>query len=186
MRVVIAVVFISITVSMLILMTSNWRPDVLGQPIEEWNIYLNPEFRFTIQYPEAIFGKGYETQGSPGGYASSNSTEFSLTSSDADLYLSIIPLNSTTSKTDSALSMIRDQYNEMTQYDTISSIQNITEVKYGGQQAYKTILDAGGGSIYIYASLQHDNVTLFFYMYNDRTNFKGALFDQIVNSTKFF
>lgn len=85
--------------------------------------------------------------------------------------LSIIPLNKTPSNTNTALSLIENTYNDLIKSDYISSIQNITEVKYGGQQSYKTILDAGGGSIYGYATIQHGNMVFYFYMYNnDRAN----------------
>ncbi len=99
----------------------------------------------------------------------------------------MIPLNSTASNTNTALSYIENAFKNFVFSDYTSSIQNITEVKYGGQPGYKTIIDAGGGAIYGYATIQKDNVVLFFYMFDtDRSNYQGDLFDKIVNTTKFF
>jgi hypothetical protein len=51
-------------------------------------------------------------------------------------------------------------------------------VIYCGQKAYKTILDAGGGAVYGYATIQHGDGVLFFYIFNnDRANYQGTLFD---------
>jgi hypothetical protein len=177
-----------VVVSIQVFIVGGWGSQVFGQQTDTWNTYLNPEFRFEIQYPAEVFGGGYESIGSTDSrYANGNTTEFSLTGHGVDLYLSIIPLNNTANKTNTALSMIQEQYDSMIKFDTISSIQNITEVKYGEQKAYKAILDASADSVYVYASMQHKNTALFFYMFDsDRTNYHGKLFDQIVNSTKFF
>ena len=104
-----------------------------------------------------------------------------------ELYLTIEPLNKTMTDSDAALIFIENIYNDLTESEYISSIQNITKVTYGGQQSYKTILDAGGGAVYGYATIQHRNVLFVFYMFNnDRANYQGTLFNQIVNSTKLF
>ena len=154
--------------------------NILAQT-EEWKTYLNPDFKFTLQYPGYFFGE------ESGISETDNTTEFNLKGDNIEIYLSIIPLNSTASNTDAAFSYIRNTYDRLTESDGISSIQNISEVKYGGQQAYKTILDAGGGAIYGYATIQHGDMVLFFYMFNnDRANYQGTMFDQIVNSTRFF
>lgn len=159
-----------------------WATNVHSQQQEiDWKTYLNPEYKFTIEYPANEFGNGVESLGTD------NVTNFDLTGDDVSIYLSIIPLNSTASNTNTALSIIENQFKDLIKSDYISSIQNITEVKYGGQEAYKTILDAGGGAVYGYATIQHGNLVLHFYMYNnDRANYQEKLFDQIVNSTKFF
>jgi len=104
-----------------------------------------------------------------------------------ELYLTIEPLNKTMTDSNTALIFIQSTYDSLIKSYGISSIQNITQVIYGGQQAYKTILDAGGGAVYGYATIQHGDGVLFFYIFNnDRANYQGTLFDQIVNSTKFF
>ena len=72
-----------------------------------------------------------------------------------ELYLTIEPLNKTMTDSNTALIFIQSTYDSLIKSYGISSIQNITQVIYGGQIAYKTILDAGGGAVYGYATIQH-------------------------------
>ncbi len=156
-----------------------WGPKIFAQETEDLKTYLNPEYKFTIQYPGSYFGVESVDE--------YNRTSFELKGYNMELYLTIESLNKTMIDSDAALIYIENTYNDLIKSPGISSIQNITEVKYGGQQAYKTILDAGGGAVYGYATIQHGDAVLFFYMFNnDRANYQGILFDQIVNSTKFF
>lgn len=148
----------------------------------EWKTYLNPDYKLSLQYPNNLFGEEEDEISEI-----DNSTNFNLIGDNIQIYLSMIPLNSTGSKANMALYYIENTFRGLMDDDDIHSIQNITEVMYGDLKGYKTILDAGDGSIYGYATIQYDDAVLFFYMFNaDRSNYQGDLFYKIVNTTKFF
>jgi len=67
------------------------------------------------------------------------------------------------------------------------TIQNITEVKYGGRPAYEMISYDPTGIVFDNIYLQRDNIILVYgFVDRDASSYEGDLFDKIVNTTKFF
>src|SRR5690242_15467724 len=98
-------------VSVLVLVVGS--PNLLSaQQEQEWETYLNPQYKFTLQYPDNQFGTGEES-------FSGNVTNLDLIGHDVSIYLSIIPLNMSAAKTDSALIYIQNQFNDLIKGDYV-------------------------------------------------------------------
>lgn len=163
----------------IILVFGLGAPNLYAQT-KDWKTYLNPIFKFTIQYPDTEFTNNYVEQ-------EGNVTTLVLDGRGLYMNINIEPLNQSLSNDNTALKWIKNHYNREQNYDFFSVFQNITGTTYGGNPAYKMILYDPLGATYHYAYLQYENVMLVSYMLDsDTSSYDGKLFDQIVNTTKFF
>src|SRR5687767_3453961 len=124
-------------------------PSIYSQ--EEWKTYLNPEYKFTIQYPIVYFpNSSVERFG--------NTTMLDLVGHEINMNMNIEPINKSESTTNTALKWLTNQYDREIEDGYHSFLQNITEVKYGKYPAYKMITYDPTGTTYHYAYLQHTDI----------------------------
>ena len=102
--------------------------------------------------------------------------------------LNIERLNSSQSNENTALKWITKQYNQMLEAGVHGTLQNITEMKYGGHLGYEMIsYDPEGIIIFDNIYLQNEDVILDFgFVDRDDRSYEGELFDKIANTTMFF
>lgn len=153
---------------------------------EQWKTYYNPEFEFIIQYPDYPY-LNFDV--------GNNSTQMTLYSNSlvdytVNMGLVIQPLN--TSEHPDLLGFVEDTYNNIIpNNEDYKILQNITVTEYASYPSYTfthSSKDVNPNEYTIHRAVYqlHDDLIYIFWMANSNKDYHGRVFDEMVNTIKFF
>lgn len=176
------VLMVAVTV-VLVIVLGFGAPDTLAQQTspQEWKTYINPEYKFTMQYPYSGDGKFASRDH---GITILDSTSLDILDASTPLLISITPKNGTEDIKPYVESSLRNDL--APNLANVTVFESIHPVSYTNTSGYEYVTYDGKDSLHTNIFLDNGKHIFGFSSFDQKYDYDVDELRKVINSIKFF